>query len=565
MFKQIKTTATAMLFLVSAANAQLTISSGAVFNIQTGALVTVQGDVLSNADITGAGKVVLKGSANQNVNMNGFTIPNLEMDNAANATLTGNAKIGSSILFTNGKILIGASNATIASDATTTGAASTRYFETNGIGEVRKTMDGIGSNANGFIFPVGSNNQYRPVSMAVTGATYGSSPYVGVRNVSLAAPTKPISIASYIETHWPVSKSAIITGNVVLTGSYVDPTDVVVGVEANLKGYYYNGTDWSSTTGNNNSVTNTVGNIITANNGILYGMNKYVLVNAKALLQGPYDASTGLMSEGLRTGTGGIKIPFNEPYRTATYNDGFIHFNNSILESTTTGVLGSQASVNDNIVDWVYLELRNNTTGVGSVIQTRSGLLKRNGNIVDVDGISPITFNNIPDAQYTIAVRHRNHLGLATDITANRQSLTEDKLVSPIIDFRTFTDANLFGTSTAFVTTTNSASAVILPNATVNLMWAGDADHNLKVKYSGSSSDLPTVLANVTFAQGNPSLPSYSYNSGFGYWKGDINLDGKVKYSGSSNDVQVILNTILTNPPNTASSYSYNSFLQQLP
>ena len=115
MFKQIKTIAAAcLLLLATASEAQLTISSGAVFNIQSGAFVTVQGDVTSSADITGAGKVILKGSTNQNVNMNGFVIPNLEMDNVANATLTGNAKITNSVLFTNGKILVGNNTATLA-------------------------------------------------------------------------------------------------------------------------------------------------------------------------------------------------------------------------------------------------------------------------------------------------------------------------------------------------------------------------------------------------------------------------------------------------------------------
>jgi hypothetical protein len=88
-------------------NAQLYISSGATLQIQTGAIVTVQGDVTSSADILGPGKLQLKGSSNQNVNMNGFTIPNLEIDNAANATLTGNTRIGTDLLFTNGNVQIG--------------------------------------------------------------------------------------------------------------------------------------------------------------------------------------------------------------------------------------------------------------------------------------------------------------------------------------------------------------------------------------------------------------------------------------------------------------------------
>src|SRR5687767_14100823 len=76
----------------------------AVFFIGAGATVTVQGDVTSNVDIQGTGLLQLKGSVLQNVDMGGFTIPNLELDNAAHATLLNtNTRIGTSMLFTNGK------------------------------------------------------------------------------------------------------------------------------------------------------------------------------------------------------------------------------------------------------------------------------------------------------------------------------------------------------------------------------------------------------------------------------------------------------------------------------
>src|SRR6185503_3514472 len=89
-----------------AMHAQLFIDN-ATFFIQSGATVTVQGDLTSNVDIQGPGKILLKGSSNQNVTMNGFTIPNLEMDNTANATLTGNTRIGTNLNFLNGKIILG--------------------------------------------------------------------------------------------------------------------------------------------------------------------------------------------------------------------------------------------------------------------------------------------------------------------------------------------------------------------------------------------------------------------------------------------------------------------------
>src|SRR4029079_11778949 len=101
------------------ASAQLFIDQ-ATFTIQAGATVTVQGDVTSNTDIQGTGKIILNGSANQNVNMGGFTIPNLEINNTANVTLTGNAIVSGDILFTNGKVLLGANTLTIGSAGTIT-------------------------------------------------------------------------------------------------------------------------------------------------------------------------------------------------------------------------------------------------------------------------------------------------------------------------------------------------------------------------------------------------------------------------------------------------------------
>lgn len=116
-------------------NAQLTIQSGAQFFIETGATVTVQGDITSNADILGTGKILLKGSANQNVNMNNFSIPKLEIDNVSNATLTGAAKIGTDLTFTNGNIILGSNNLTMASGASFITPSNAKFIVTNGSGK----------------------------------------------------------------------------------------------------------------------------------------------------------------------------------------------------------------------------------------------------------------------------------------------------------------------------------------------------------------------------------------------------------------------------------------------
>jgi len=114
------------------------------------------------------------------------------------------------------------------------------------------------------------------------------------------------------------------------------------------------------------------------------------------------------------------------PYRTAPLNASFTHVNNSAVETIASSVLNDQVDATTNIVDWVFLELRDNSTGnPGShKVQTRSALLRRDGVIVDIDGISPVYFKDIDaGSTYTLVVRHRNHLGLSTDPTANLQHL----------------------------------------------------------------------------------------------------------------------------------------------
>src|ERR1700730_8133388 len=100
---------------------QLTNQSGATLYIQSGATGTAQGDGVSNADIQGPGTLLMKGTALQNLNMNGFTIPNLQIDNTNNVLLGGPATIGTSLIFINGKIQLNTFNFSIAPTATITG------------------------------------------------------------------------------------------------------------------------------------------------------------------------------------------------------------------------------------------------------------------------------------------------------------------------------------------------------------------------------------------------------------------------------------------------------------
>jgi hypothetical protein len=500
------------------ANSQLFIDN-ATFFIQSGATVTVQGDVTSNVDIQGPGLLQLKGSSNQNVNMNGFTIPNLQMDNTANATLLGNARIGSSMLFTNGKIIQGNFNMRLADVATVTGGGASKFFETTGTGQLMKE---VSANLTNYVMPVGIGSTYYPASITTSG-TYASA-VVGVQGKNGADPNKHLRSTDYLNLYWPITRTGV-TGTVNATGGY---NANFTGVEADMRGIFWNGTNWVLAGASINTTTDETTAPITSN-GDLYAMNRFLLSKMKVMLQGAFNGTD--MTDNLRSGTN--LIPLSDPYRAAPYSPNFTHVNNAVVEVAAAPVFNNAALTADNIVDWVYLELRDNS-GVNpgaTVVQTRAALVQRDGDIVDIDGVSPVYFKNLDAAAtYTLAVRHRNHLGIATDPVANLQSLSEAAPVSTT-DFTTMTDAQIFGTSAAYTT-----------SAGKNLLWGGNANFNTNSRFNGLSNDKDYLLINIL--GNNPAaIISNTYSAG------DLNMNRNARFNGLANDKDFLLINVLSNVP----------------
>ncbi len=77
-------------------------------------------------------------------------------------------------------------------------------------------------------------------------------------------------------------------------------------------------------------------------------------------------------------------------------------------ETTTASIISNQ-----NIVDWVLVELRNKNNAA-TVVASCAALLKHDGQVVShTDGTSAVRFQ-VPSDDYYVAVRHRNHLGAMT-------------------------------------------------------------------------------------------------------------------------------------------------------
>ena len=494
------------------AKAQLFIDN-ATFTIQAGATVTVQGDVTSNVDILGPGKVLLGGSVNQNISMGGFTIPNLEINNTANATLLSNARISTNLNFVNGKIILGNFNMKFASTATGTGGGTSKFLETTGTGQAQLEIAADIAAGSPFTFPVGAGADYLPLAVSNTGSTYATA-VIGVQNKGIADPNRHPRTESYLTTYWPVTKTGITGGVTTGTGTYVDPSRVT-GTEADLNGIYWDGTNWSLAGSDINPVANTATATVTTNSGDVFAMNKFVLANMKAFLQAPYNTGTSLMDDKLRTNVAYVPgtlpasnlLPLTDPYRSGNYTTSFPHFANTTAETIASSVLNDQVNANKNVVDWVYLELRNTSATPTTLLQTRAALLLRDGSIVDIDGVSPVYFKNVDAGTFNIAVRHRNHLGLRTGAPASLALLSSPAT----LDYT--------------VNTNNLSNFGALLAAGTYGMYAGNVNLNGNIRVSGPTPAISDFEQLKAILGASPLINN-------AYSEGDVNMNRVVRVSG---------------------------------
>jgi hypothetical protein len=186
-----------------------------------------------------------------------------------------------------------------------------------------------------------------------------------------------------------------------------------------------------------------------------------VTVRAKVFLEGPLkDTTNFLMIDSLRA---------REFLQTSeTYTPlGYVHVNGGGFESFDYEQLDSIGV--DALVDWVYVELRSATDST-KVIATRSALLQRDGDIVDLDGLSPLRFKRVVPGAYYVVVGHRNHLSVMTAIPVSL-----DYAGTTQLDF-TSGALGVFGSNPYKVT----AKSVV--SGGVRVLFGGDADFNGQIQ-----------------------------------------------------------------------------------
>ncbi len=255
---------------------------------------------------------------------------------------------------------------------------------------------------------------------------------------------------------------------------------------------------------------NTTGEVYDAN-CTCTGTSPDITLALRGVLEGPFVPGAGLMHDSLRTHA---LIPASEPYTAL----GFTQVGGG-GESVAPAVL--TVSGPNAIVDWVLVELRDASDP--RVVQlTRCGLIQRDGDVVEVDGSSPLSFHAQP-GNYFIALRHRNHLGVMTNAAVALAA-------SPLLVDLASPATGVFGT--------DARKSV----GSVEVLWAGNVARNTSLGYTGASNDRDPILVQVGSTTPNNTVP--------GYLPSDVNMNGQVSYTGVANDRDPILVNVGSTTPN---------------
>ena len=195
-------------------------------------------------------------------------------------------------------------------------------------------------------------------------------------------------------------------------------------------------------------------------------------MNVTAFLRGAWVNGSSNMRTTLKSG--GL-VPTTQPYGGAPFN-----------YAGTESV----GAVPDSVVDWVLVELRMPNDGLpasataATAVGRKAAFLLKTGAVVELDGVTPVSFDINKQGAGFIVVRHRNHLGIMSN------SLASNTTGSYTNNFSTL--GNYYTNPSAL-----SAPATILnpnpPGNTIYGMWPGDVNGSRAV----TSTDISLVNATI--------------------------------------------------------------------
>jgi hypothetical protein len=495
--------------------------------------IEIEGDFVNSATFDGTNEntVIFSGSTASNITSGGavFHHVNIDKDAAVDVNLMDNMSVKGILTFVadNNKVNIGANDLTITNTGTIASFDANDYVVTDDVGYLR--MQGLDA-AETFIFPVGNDNAtYNPATIAANGGHTGDVFSVRVRDnlyIDGLAETEPATEAA-VNAMWDITEGTVGGSDVNITLQWAG-SDELPDFPAEVGISRHDGSNWDMLAANIGAPVGTDPYTRTRNNVTSFSafavggepVGHALALSLKTFLQGGY--SGGLISDALRSGS---LIPTAEPYEGAPYNYAHVGFGGD--ETVDASVFTPTG--NDAIADWVLIELRDQTTP-SIILASKSALIQRDGDIVDLDGVSPLQIHGLADGTYHIGINHRNHLGIRT---ATAQALSNTPLA---LDFTTnlalaFDDPGIPAPPTG-----NNPMKTL--STGIYGLWAGDANASKNVIYNGGSSDRVAILNAVGNTTPSAILPNI-------YSIFDVNMNGEVKYNGSGADRVFILNEVV--------------------
>jgi len=501
--------------LASTVSAQL-VNQGGTITVQAGAKLYVESDIENNASgsitvlgdgeievqgdfdngagtLTASGDAILRftGSDAANVTAGTHTIANVIVaKTGANVVMVDDMTVDDEVSFETASKLDVADNVlTLGPDAVVTAAASDRYIIADGGvgGSVSKEKD----NTDDFKFEIGDATAYTPVEVAGMSGTTGATSTISASTEAIKAPNAPMEATDFINRHWDVSASNITDFEATLEGEYADADIDGAADEAKLSGAGYDGTEWDYTNSTGSAATNLVTVDVDFDDIEFTATNKFGKVDLKIFLEGAF--SGGTMSTTLRSQN---LIPLTSPY--------------AVDPVTVT-------SLPSDLVDWVLIEVRD-ASNPSTVISASSAFLLADGSVTSIDGNGAARLKDAGGSNI-IAVKHRNHLPVRTNVALNLENPTE-------FDFSTSTDVYTdSGLSTDNMKTVSGTK----------VLWGGNANFNDQLQYNGGGlNDRIAMLFEVGFA--TTSVPTAA-----GYYDEDVNMDGIVQYNGGGLNDRIML------------------------
>ena len=381
--------------------------------IQSTATLTNSGSMSMKGDFTnsgtsavGTGLLAFNGTVTQVIGgSTSTTFGQVAVNN--NVQLATPATVSTTLNFLSGKLMLAASNLTMGVGGSITGYNNARYIDASAAG---KLIQNVG--ASDKVYPVGTAATYVPATLNNPGTAdnYGVRVFNNVLINGTTGATIP-AINHAVAMTWVVDEAIAGGSNLTATcqwnganeGSLFNRTQAGIGV---YSAGVWNPQNAGAASGANpylltRSGITTPGPMAVGDISSPMAVLLALTVNLKEFLEGPFITTemTTLLN------SGGI-IPLAQPYNVAPWN--------------YSGSESVASIPNANVVDWVIVELRDAASAplatVGTRIARQAGFVLKNGQIVGLNGSSPLQFNVTVANQLFAIVWYKNHLGVMSSV-----------------------------------------------------------------------------------------------------------------------------------------------------